>query len=717
MSKQVRWQVPFAAHDGTRYRVDIYDEGYTGNPVVLTAGETPFVTDEDDSDDFFCPVRTQTGTLQVCTDIEGSNTPLKLEDILPANNIARPVRLLKYANGSYSVIEWQGFLGCEAYSQDYIGIPQILDLSLISVLEAWKSIDYSVNSEIKTFGELIGELLTISANRDGYFYTVHVPKDAFDIWETLINTSIYVEVEEYNNEESFIYKTKGKSLHDVLESVCKFLGWTAREHQQDIYLQLAQGYGTGYYDESEMVSMDMSDLVWMGKGHQRSIAAGAKTVKVTSKLEELDIDTGIPEIPYQDFQYESDKQIDAAHQVYMLPSTMDNAYSNLKFHHYAGEIYLGDDASTYVFNKTQDTIDVEDVIENSIAYAAGNSQAVVAYGTYQDQLKPLYAGAFLVRMQIDSPSSHDLQHQSTKDGLYLSLWPNAWKNHTSYTDPIFEMRSVEAFAAAEEGYLNLQAIFKTFWDMPACDAIGDPCRYMFELQVGNRYWDGSAWQTYRAKFFPEPHATDQTKFKNDWNNTMGIDQVDGLLIPTFFSGGRVMGVVTLRIFPETRMYNTIPVWRNMVQGVFFEQLDLSYIPKRSAKRTDRSENKYFRVLSTAFRDEISVDLDLSTWLHNNPSPYLLYKADGSEPLQYLTYYKPNGTTTEYRRPEVDLLNRLATYYGAARQRLELEVAHITTPLPMLRLNGINDGKVYLPLAESRDWRTGVCKLTCFECPS
>jgi hypothetical protein len=69
------------------------------------------------------------------------------------------------------------------------------------------------------------------------------------------------------------------------------------------------------------------------------------------------------------------------------------------------------------------------------------------------------------------------------------------------------------------------------------------------------------------------------------------------------------------------------------------------------------------------------------------------------------------------RPEVDLLNRLATYYGAARQRLELEVAHITTPLPNLKLNGIDDGKVYLPLAESRDWRTGVCKLTCFECPS
>jgi hypothetical protein len=43
------------------------------------------------------------------------------------------------------------------------------------------------------------------------------------------------------------------------------------------------------------------------------------------------------------------------------------------------------------------------------------------------------------------------------------------------------------------------------------------------------------------------------------------------------------------------------------------------------------------------------------------------------------------------------------------------VAHPTAaPLPLLKLNGINDGKVYLPLSESRDWQTDVCKLTCFE---
>ena len=141
---------------------------------------------------------------------------------------------------------------------------------------------------------------------------------------------------------------------------------------------------------------------------------------------------------------------------------------------------------------------------------------------------------------------------------------------------------------------------------------------------------------------------------------------------------------------------------------------MSYEVEEDPNLTDRSENKYFRLLGTNFRDEISVDTELASSLNNLPSPSLIMNSQ-TTPMTMLNY----GSTQspDMRCPEVDLLNRLATYYSAARQRLELEVAHITTPLPMLRLNGIDDGKVYLPLAESRDWRTGVCKLTCFECPS
>ena len=133
--KAIRWQVPFVSIGGTNYRVDIYDAGYVGNPVQLLAGDTPFTTDEDSSDDYFYPIRTQSSTLQVCTDIpEQTDYPnggtLNLEDLLPSNNIERPVRLI---NVDADKIEWQGFLSCEAYSQQYTAIPQINSFPVISV--------------------------------------------------------------------------------------------------------------------------------------------------------------------------------------------------------------------------------------------------------------------------------------------------------------------------------------------------------------------------------------------------------------------------------------------------------------------------------------------------------------------------------------------------------------------------------------------------------
>ena len=106
-------------------------------------------------------------------------------------------------------------------------------------------------------------------------------------------------------------------------------------------------------------------------------------------------------------------------------------------------------------------------------------------------------------------------------------------------------------------------------------------------------------------------------------------------------------------------------------------------------------------------------------LNNQQSPSLIMNTS-TDPMKVLDYSTSaeDPSIVESRRPEVDLLNRLATYYSESRQRLELEMAHIETPaLPLLKLQGISpDNRVYLPLAESRDWRTDECKLQCFELP-
>ena len=158
--------------------------------------------------------------------------------------------------------------------------------------------------------------------------------------------------------------------------------------------------------------------------------------------------------------------------------------------------------------------------------------------------------------------------------------------------------------------------------------------------------------------------------------------------------------------------------------MFLSELNIDFIPFSNSLINDRSENNYYRLLGTNFRDEINVSTELASNLNNQLSPSLIMD-DETTPASSINYTVDGGT--EARRPEVDLLNRLASYYGASRQTLDLIVKHPTLTstlplidptaiLPLLKLNGIGDGKVYLPMAESRNWKTEECTLRCFESP-
>ena len=734
----IKYRIPFRDVNEKEYRVDIYGSipsGTPPSPIILTAGESPLTIDEDDSRDFFAPIRTQTGNLTICTKIEQQDAMpdgglLQVEDIAPSNNTERKVRVTELyyptEGDPFWTSVWEGFISCEMYNQAYIGIPENISFPIISKLEAWKSIDYTENSKIMTVSNLISRLSSYASVHNANYTYIQAPRDGSDIMNMLINTSVFFDKVEYINQESHELRLKGPSLYDVLESICKFMGWTAREGEPYLYLELLQGKGTIVGTES----IDMSNLNWRGANHQRTITTGKRRVQITATLKDMDVDMSIPDLPYEDFMYEQDQQIGdplSSYKpwVYMLPSANDTAYSNITFNFYAGSILLGTN-NVYQFNRVSATLSPYDIIQNSIPYANTLSQA---YKAFMDSNAPttIYAGAFLCRMEINAPDDHDLLHTDTKDGLFVSFFPGAWVQHTVYNQPIFEMRSVQAFSALEDGWFNLNALMKTFWAALEIGGRDTQCRLMFDLQVGNYVWTGTQWRTqseYVEHFFPEYAVNAEgDKFKENWNASMGIDEVDGLCIPAFFTEDgvkkHVMGEVVLRIYPETRFFNRITssdAWRNLVFGIFFEKLDLTYIPIKSVKRTNRSENKYLHFINSSFNEEVEVNVELASWLHNNPSPSLLYKQDGSEPMQKLTYIKPDNTTQQ-RRPEEDLLNRMDNYYNRARTILELRVEHLDNkPLPKLRMNGIGDGKAYAPMSESRDWQTNISTILCFETP-
>lgn len=742
MSKAVRWQVPFAAQDGTQYRVDIYDEGYTGSPVQLTAGETPFTTDEDDSDDFFAPVRTQSGTLQICTETPSGST-IKLEDILPASNIDRPVRLVNLSNSN--AVEWQGFLSCEAYSQDYIGIPQNLDLPIIGVLEAMDSIEVEL-SESMAFKKILGHV--------AYAMKAIEDKSGMSLFDMmLISTycvgamtkqyfynNVYFSTEEQISGDNITVDVHSISAKAILEQVAKFFGCCWREVGRSVYLE---ALGTTSYSSNTFAAIynayvteskslvwlsslgateDIDGLDWMGNGHQRSVSQGMRRVKVTSKLDDFDCNMALEECPVGSLVENPEARQATNGEVYV--NTNETFYSLAQHKHYLTKAVFPTDLSgaSLTLVSTQSSINYTHTIfwetnefrqyykELVVDQTKGSNSGLNHYITsfmawWRDKDGELRSG-----LMVCGVPKYLLWSYNPVQGRSWSKYALTSSNY------LFRQRTPLIFSASK-GYLKLDvntlAWSRADGKMPALvyGALRSPTLTM-AVQFGN-YWlyqsgNSYTWDTtFHTIDFPlEKNTTDgELKTISNWDESMGVDESEGIFIKI---PNLMTGVVSVYVYPYVDALCADP-YTNSMFDVFISKLDLTYVPLNEELRTDRSENVYATETSQAFRDELSVDCDLASYANNTKLATMLWN-DSTTPAKLITL---GGASV---RPEVDLLNRLAAYYGAARQRLELEVAHITTPLPQLRLNGINDGKVYLPMAESRDWRTGVCKLTCIECP-
>ena len=751
MAKNIRWQIPFVSIGGTHYRIDIYDEG-TFTPVTITGGTNPFTTSEDDSDDYFAPIRTQSGTIEVCTIMPDGNY-ITLDDLLPANNIARPVRLINRDNSD--AIEWQGFLSCEAYDQDYTSIPQILQLPVISVLEAMASVevDQTKLSGLNTVGSTINQLLEIFIVEAGvsYFTEYYVPTIARgrNIVSKYIDATVLFEQKEYNNENSTTYIVSGLSLKDCLSQIATYMGWIVREQGIALYFMDADemsGYNRRYrqgqitpggqvihrwmpdMSDTSIVVGYMASMKWRGTDHKRTVSQGAKSVEVVAKLAKYKLDIELPECPVGSLveQYRQlwNNQTTYGDWLYLLANSNENAYSHMGVAYFSALGGLIGNNWAYQ-NYAQSTL--TEVLDH---IAVGSNSSVVYMWHLLHNSATWCAGAFLCKYDWENTgtaTAHD-----TDNALYCSFFPLSIAASSdvlvldSDFDPsqigqIFEINSIVNFRAAN-GYIRLSANADTvYWydsgfDGPAVthsNNINDEWGIAFELSVGNKWWNGSGWQDTQCYFFAR---MTKNGFKSNWEETMPITKTDGLLIPVSTT---VQGIVTLKIWPMASNLASdsgTQFAHSSIMEMIFSQLSVDYIPPMGNTLTDRSENHYFQLLGTNFRDEISVNTDLASTLNNQPSPSLIMNSE-TEAMTELNY----GTTQspDMRRPEVDLLNRLAAYYQAARQRLSLIVAHPTAaPLPLLRLNGLSpDTRKYLPLAESRDWINDTSTLTCMETPT
>lgn len=723
MAKAVRWQIPFVSSiEKTQYRIDIYDEqnGTWSGVTTLTGGPSPIVTDEDPNDDFFAPIRTQTGNIEVCTAIPGGGT-LSLEDILPENNIARPVRLVSIAADMSEKIEWQGFLSCQAYNQAYTDIPEIIQLPINSVLEAMDSVPVSMDriGGIMSISSLVYHILKeIRIQCDLPCFThINYSADDFSIFSHLIDSTVLFALKEYNHQNSTTYIVDGMSCKEALTRICTFMGWVAREMKTDVVLErlcpdlgmyreeIEDFYGNFHYSVSYnsplTTGLSIFDPYWRGTNHQQSITQGAKSVEVVAKLAKYEIGLTFPEFPYtqlQNFEGVRLLVVNSENGEYTNEVVIVNSIisSDINFNNLCefNEYKVSDD----------DTSVTPTTIENVI------SESIINPNMQDYTIDPMdrdYVGAYMARVQIDD--------QDYMSGVYMNLMgadikgilgPSFIATPTNY---IFSIRSGLATTLIN-GTMKISFNGLSFYDGDSRTgyyrgALGYYVRGLRNsicIRFGYKYFNGSTWG---SSFTLVTNKIEQ-------------DDSGAWIIPI----DRVTGELFIYFYPHNQEAN-IPadITQDYLTGLLLTSIDVEFEQTDNGDENDRSENRYFRLLGTNFRNEVSISTDLATTLNNTPSPSLIL-GHTLEPIKEITYYKDNGSdiagaTSEKRRPEIDLLNRLAKYYQKARRKLNLIVKYAGTIPPKDRLVLRTDNKEYRPMAESCDWKNDTSDITFMEIPN
>lgn len=759
MAKAIRWQIPFVSTiDKNKYRIDIYDEegGWSGI-TTLYGGSSPLVTNEDDNVDFFAPIRIQTGNIQVCTDLPGGGR-IKLEDLLPSNNISRYVRLIRMNENTSEDVVWQGFLSCEAYNQEYISTPQMLSIPVISTLEAMGSVEIDTDKHLG-FGKIIAHIVKALSTLEekcglSLFENITIPKWMDDaIIFTYIYDNIYFQSDEVVSGENIIVETRSLSCKTILERISKFYGLVWRESGQNIILDMQDSvetpaltinFGTAKYfylvvntdvswNEGSILLSDMEDLQWRGINHQQDVLQGKKRVKISSKLEDFSCNIDLRECPVGSLVENPEERQARYGEVYC--NTNETFYSLAHHQHIQATATFASDGVSGA------TLSFDNYIP-SIGYADTIFWRDNEFRTYYEELVypprtkagtiPVTLTSYMCwwRNQVGDLVSGLMLCGIPKNLIYQTnpitgyLWNKFELTDSNY---IFKQDSA-LFIAASEGFFRLKLqIAPVVWNgygLPQYrdnDGVYSAGWYLgytpsltIAIQVGSMWVkkDNGVYSLQDTFTTFDLELEYDGSVKSNWDDSykelLGINEESGLYIPI---ESQCDGRVSIYFYHEIDGVVNGYQWTGAFD-IIIQSFALEYLPLDRELLSDRRENGYMADTGSAFRDVLDVNLDMASYARNSKLATMIWSSAPTP--KSLVFF--NGKSV---RPELYLLERMKRYYKSARQNLTLIVKHpeLSTTSQMLRMNGINDGKTYIPIAESRNWKDDISTITCMEIPN
>lgn len=316
-------QIPFTSHEGTKYRINVYKQNFTGTTWVFDGGPEPIVTEEDNDDDPLKPIRSSTGYISFYVD-PGSGEYADLDhivdQILPGKDTDSPVKLEQRVYNSQTQqiewkIVWQGFLQAAEYSSDWGDPSGVVQLPIISGLEALKSIEFDASETIGmvTIDELFGKVNEQTYELEGGFYkqlldmgleydvAIDCPQELtidgqnFVDWLNIevMRYNFIEETDADNTSDPDYAKYTGAFYYDVMSEIMKVFGWCMYEDGKKITM-VSRRWGADYaFSTADTYTLDLltsagtpsgseKAVTYANADQKRDVMQGCRAVKLTA---------------------------------------------------------------------------------------------------------------------------------------------------------------------------------------------------------------------------------------------------------------------------------------------------------------------------------------------------------------------------------------------------------------------------------------------------
>ena len=651
--------------------------GGSGDSVPLKGGAQPFVTQEEETDDQYTPVRTHIGYLRILDNgLDANGNAWDWKDLVPDSDTARPVTLT-HVSGNDTVIDWIGFMQAQDFGSVLYGNPQEREFPVQCVLSVTQGTDINyTQKEIQNFAYLLKQIVdAIPSDQRPTNYVIQGGEDAQAWLLKQIDWQNFCTTDDEGNISARF------TMYECLEDVCRFWGWTARTYQQTMYLTC-----TDDQVEQKLLKLTYEQLATMAGG----TAAGTTTDDMADVSLSGDIFASIENHDYL-VRGVNNAQVQVngnRADKYLVDLTADKFEKLLKDQGWNQTPIVDDGKFAYYTN---------DLLSFTMPLLKGN--ATTNYGSFNmARLAPNameegdYYSEIRIKKSYDSEAttgyvSLETVYQHAFDDGYFQMLGETFRLATKYEDVTEQQKNIGDYFGNKTMYMRI--------------GIG-------ASRAAAKWYNGTSWgdevTAFKATIGNANEYIGVVSNSGNFRKTkIAVDSLKGYLYIDFFGSNDM---------PEKDGQRSFEIADFQVTFTRTESRNVAVSGKRSSEQIDRNNVRIYKAKNeNKVRGDYNADCIYGSDNDMEFGYGVLINQDGSY-MNGLTY----GESTVPEYPEQHLANRVVEYWSTPKRKIECELkANAIATIDPGTLVTI-DATLTHPIAICRDWYDDLVRFVLLEMP-